>query len=173
MWLWASVATVPSLLMQNNVTWGRTRGGEAWRWCSVCHCSEIQIRAGNDIVVAGQWARFRGVDSHVLRLFTVTVQEVPEPYPLSTDSPIVQAAGGWAHCVAVTGISSLFYLTLYILPSILILFYFYTLHSNNNLHIHPLGLYEHTRFVWICVFILFRGAGLQQNDPWLVKACCE
>ncbi|KAG0584600.1 hypothetical protein KC19_3G221400 [Ceratodon purpureus] len=30
-------------------------------------------------------------------------QEFPEPYPLSTDSPIVQAAGGWAHCVAVTG----------------------------------------------------------------------
>lgn len=32
-------------------------------------------------------------------------QELPEPYPLPTESPIVQAAGGWAHCAAVTGIS--------------------------------------------------------------------
>ncbi|XP_024362461.1 uncharacterized protein [Physcomitrium patens] len=30
-------------------------------------------------------------------------QEVPEPYLLPTDSPIIQAAGGWAHCAAVTG----------------------------------------------------------------------
>nr|XP_024364805.1 ultraviolet-B receptor UVR8-like isoform X2 [Physcomitrium patens] len=30
-------------------------------------------------------------------------QEVPELYPLPTDSPIVHAAGGWAHCAAVTG----------------------------------------------------------------------
>jgi alpha-tubulin suppressor-like RCC1 family protein len=30
-------------------------------------------------------------------------QEVPEPYPLPTESPIIQAAGGWAHCAAVTG----------------------------------------------------------------------
>ncbi|CAM6070378.1 unnamed protein product [Sphagnum tenellum] len=30
-------------------------------------------------------------------------QEVPEPYPLQIDTPIIQAAAGWAHCAAVTG----------------------------------------------------------------------
>ncbi|PIA60474.1 hypothetical protein AQUCO_00300167v1 [Aquilegia coerulea] len=28
--------------------------------------------------------------------------EIPEPFPLQTDASIVQAAAGWAHCVAVT-----------------------------------------------------------------------
>lgn len=28
---------------------------------------------------------------------------MPEPFPLPTESSIVRAAAGWAHCVSVTG----------------------------------------------------------------------
>lgn len=30
-------------------------------------------------------------------------QEIPEVFDLPTEIPIVKAAAGWAHCVAVTG----------------------------------------------------------------------
>lgn len=32
------------------------------------------------------------------------LQERPEPFPLPSESPIMQAAAGWAHCVVVTGV---------------------------------------------------------------------
>lgn len=31
------------------------------------------------------------------------VKETPEPFPLPTEAPIVNAAAGWAHCVSLTG----------------------------------------------------------------------
>jgi len=31
------------------------------------------------------------------------VKETPEPFPLPTEAPVVQASSGWAHCAVVTG----------------------------------------------------------------------
>lgn len=32
-----------------------------------------------------------------------SLKETPEAFPLPTEAPVVKAAAGWAHCVAVTG----------------------------------------------------------------------
>ncbi|CAI0443332.1 unnamed protein product [Linum tenue] len=46
-----------------------------------------------------------------LSCFSITIlsaKEIPEPFPVPTDSAIIKAAAGWAHCVAATDVGEVY-----------------------------------------------------------------